>query len=335
LTSGEDDGEHDDDDEDANEGERDDDASEEASDGSDGLKKRTKRRGSNNKPKPKVFYCTRTHSQIEQVVKELKRTSYRPQSVVLGSRENYCVNGKVKRSGNVNEECRRLMDESGEGKSGCYYAGQNASKLASMAKSSPVPLDIEDLVDMGKSKKGCPYFASKILAADSNVELIFAPYNYIMDPRTRAAMDIDIEGSLIIFDEAHNIEDVSREAAGGEVALEDVANALDNLDEMRKRITANSDECEMVFQSIKALYSWMLNICDPSKDEYGLEQVPQTTNAWSAMIRGERLIRSINCEHLTQGKHREPHARSLNDYEIQPGHQRVKGEICRWCFRDV
>jgi len=275
-----------------------DDASEEASDGSDGLKKRTKRRG--RKPKPKVFYCTRTHSQIEQVVKELKRTSYRPQSVVLGSRENYCVNAKVKRSGNVNEECRRMMDESGEGKSGCYYAGQNASKLASLAKSSPVPLDIEDLVDMGKSKKGCPYFASKILAADSNAELIFAPYNYIMDPRTRAAMDIDIEGSLIIFDEAHNIEDVAREAAGGEVALEDVANALDSLDEMRKRITANSDECEMVFQSIKALYSWMLNISDPSKDEYSLEQVPQTTNAWSAMIRGERLMRSINCEHLTQ-----------------------------------
>ena len=36
--------------------------------------------------KPRIIYATRTHSQIAQVVKELKRSGYAPQVAVLGSR---------------------------------------------------------------------------------------------------------------------------------------------------------------------------------------------------------------------------------------------------------
>ena len=119
---------------------------------------------------PKIYYATRTHSQIAQIVAELARTSYKPQSVVLGSREHYCVNKKVKKSGNVNEECKRLMDVSagGDGR-GCFYAGQAASKLASVAKNHPDPLDIEDLMKMGAKKRGCPYFASKMMAESADI----------------------------------------------------------------------------------------------------------------------------------------------------------------------
>ena len=38
-------------------------------------------------------------------------------------------------------------------------------------------------------------------------ELVFCPYNYIIDPVIRAAMDVDISNAVLIFDEAHNIED--------------------------------------------------------------------------------------------------------------------------------
>ena len=55
--------------------------------------------------------------------------------------------------------------------------------MASLAKNHPDALDIEDLVTMATSKKGCPYFASKLMAASA--ELIFCPYNYLMDARTR------------------------------------------------------------------------------------------------------------------------------------------------------
>ncbi|KAJ1641128.1 hypothetical protein T492DRAFT_252325 [Pavlovales sp. CCMP2436] len=44
---------------------------------------------------PRIVYASRTHSQLAQVVSELKRTAYRPKSVVFGSREQSCVHPDV------------------------------------------------------------------------------------------------------------------------------------------------------------------------------------------------------------------------------------------------
>ncbi|RLN05892.1 hypothetical protein BBJ28_00007593 [Nothophytophthora sp. Chile5] len=44
---------------------------------------------------PRIIYSSRTHSQLKQVVQELKNTSYRPSVAVLGSREHLCVHDKV------------------------------------------------------------------------------------------------------------------------------------------------------------------------------------------------------------------------------------------------
>lgn len=54
----------------------------------------------------------------------------------------------------------------------------------------------------------CPYYASKVLAKSAN--LIFCPYNYILDPDIRAAMEIDIANTVVVLDEAHNVEDTLR-----------------------------------------------------------------------------------------------------------------------------
>lgn len=48
-------------------------------------------------------------------------------------------------------------------------------------------------------------------------ELVFCPYNYLIDPVIRKAMDVDISNAVLIFDEAHNIEDNAREAASAEI----------------------------------------------------------------------------------------------------------------------
>ena len=40
----------------------------------------------------KIYYCSRTHTQLTQVVQQLKRTAYQPKIVVLGSRDQSCVN---------------------------------------------------------------------------------------------------------------------------------------------------------------------------------------------------------------------------------------------------
>jgi len=45
------------------------------------------------------------------------------------------------------------------------------------------------------------------------------PYNYIIDPKIRENYKIDFENSIIIIDEAHNIEKVSEEVAGFEISF--------------------------------------------------------------------------------------------------------------------
>jgi Fanconi anemia group J protein len=47
---------------------------------------------------------------------------------------------------------------------------------------------------------GCPYFAAQTLAEAA--QLVFCPYNYLISPIVRRAMDIDIRGSVVILDEA-------------------------------------------------------------------------------------------------------------------------------------
>lgn len=36
-------------------------------------------------------------------------------------------------------------------------------------------------------------------------EIIFVPYNYLIDPMARRSIGISIENSILIFDEAHNV----------------------------------------------------------------------------------------------------------------------------------
>ena len=40
--------------------------------------------------------------------------------------------------------------------------------------------DIEDLVDLGKKTRGCPYFAAREMVNEANI--VFCPYNYLVDP---------------------------------------------------------------------------------------------------------------------------------------------------------
>jgi len=45
------------------------------------------------------------------------------------------------------------------------------------------------------------------------------PYNYLIDPKIRENFKIAYENSIIILDEAHNIEKVSEEVASFEINI--------------------------------------------------------------------------------------------------------------------
>jgi len=80
----------------------------------------------------------------------------------------------------------------------------------------------------GPRHRVCPYYMSRDNLGRADV--IFAPYNYLVDPATRKAQGIDISNSVIIFDEAHNLESSFGDVASFELTGQDLALCLAELD---------------------------------------------------------------------------------------------------------
>uniref|UniRef100_A0A0G4IE49 Regulator of telomere elongation helicase 1 homolog n=1 Tax=Chromera velia CCMP2878 TaxID=1169474 RepID=A0A0G4IE49_9ALVE len=146
----------------------------------------------------RVIYASRTHSQLKQVVKELRATKYVRERgfrcTVVGSREHLCVNEKLANlSGSQKDAgCRKLLEQRRAG--------------------------------------FCPFFGVREVQQESHVVLV--PYNYLFDPSARRALRLDemLSDAIVVVDEAHNIERVCEEAASFDVTT-------DEIDQMHRELT--------------------------------------------------------------------------------------------------
>ena len=104
--------------------------------------------------------------------------------------------------------------------------------------------DIESLRKNGEKRKLCPYYVSREMAA--NADLIFLPYNYLVDPRIRKTLAINLEQSAVIIDEAHNVLKIFEDSSSISFTGKDVAVAISELDYVLKvvedeNLTTNID----------------------------------------------------------------------------------------------
>ncbi|KQK08543.1 hypothetical protein BRADI_2g42410v3 [Brachypodium distachyon] len=158
---------------------------------------------------PVIIYASRTHSQLRQVIKELKATSYRPKMAVLGSREQMCIHDEVSklRGKAQNNGCHYLCK-----KRLCCHNNIVTEYMRNNSELGSEPFDIEDLVNIGRTKGPCPYYISRELS--KSVDILFAPYNYLIDPGNRRSLTgIPWDNAVLIFDEAHNLESICADAA--------------------------------------------------------------------------------------------------------------------------
>jgi len=185
----------------------------------------------NNWGVPKVIYASRTHSQLTQAMRELKRTAYsNMRSVVLGSRDQLCIHPEVMREqGNSNKTnmCKLRVHSKT-----CSFQMRVESRKDHPDLRGPTIMDIEDLVKVGQRLKICPYFASRELVAQADIT--FMPYNYLLDPKARKANKIELGNTIVILDEAHNIEKICEESASVQIKSSDVAMAIEDVTHVMK-----------------------------------------------------------------------------------------------------
>eukprot|EP00762_Andalucia_godoyi_P001316 ANDGO_04857.mRNA.1 ATP-dependent DNA helicase chl-1 len=160
--------------------------------------------GESNPEALKVFFCSRTHSQLNQVISEFKKTSYVSELslVSLGSRSHMCIHPDASiyhDSWAVNETCRTLREHSR-----CsFYDRDRISVLSDVLLDSPC--SVVEGGEQGKRLESCPYFASRKSLREANI--ITCPYATILSESNRRSLDINLKGNIVVFDEAHNLFD--------------------------------------------------------------------------------------------------------------------------------
>ncbi|XP_055844021.1 regulator of telomere elongation helicase 1 homolog [Episyrphus balteatus] len=225
---------------------------------------------------PKIIYASRTHSQLTQAMKELKQTSYAfVRAVVLGSRDQLCIHPEVmKEQGNSNkvQMCKvRVQTKS------CSFYSRVESKKDSPEFREQSVMDVEDLITTGRKLKVCPYYSSKELV--DNADITFMPYNYLLDPKARKANKVNLDNTIVILDEAHNVESLCEESASVMIKSSDIALAIDDVTHIMKAMSEDllgevSEEPRDFTLDDLALLKEMLLSLEKAVDEI---QVPNKT----------------------------------------------------------
>lgn len=172
-------------------------------------------------------------------MKELKNTAYNNlKATVIASRDQLCIHPKLKKKSNTDKIllCKNMMDKSMDGqiRSSCEYY-QNIDDTPKLSEKISNITDIEDLGAIGRNHKCCPYYVAKQKAIESDI--LFIPYSYLIDPIIRDANDIDLKHSIIILDEAHNVNRVCEDSASESIKDTDISAALRDLNSVISSIS--------------------------------------------------------------------------------------------------
>ncbi|KAL3898360.1 MAG: hypothetical protein SGCHY_002794 [Lobulomycetales sp.] len=188
-------------------------------------------KGSESLGRPTIYFASRTHSQLTQVIKELKRSHYSHVRVsVLGSRDQLCTNAEVREKATgarLASVCRQTVKVKR-----CGPASRvAAAKSDPIFSADPPPImDIEDLNKFGEEHSCCPYYISQEVFPPSKSDIVFLPYNYLTDPVSRSSQKIDLKNSILIFDESHNLESSCRDVSSWEISTSMMENCAAQLE---------------------------------------------------------------------------------------------------------
>ncbi|KAI1484536.1 helicase C-terminal domain-containing protein [Biscogniauxia mediterranea] len=193
----------------------------------------------------KIYYTSRTHSQLSQFIAELRRPTFPPslpdsildkhsstdsegiKHVPLSSRQRLCINPSVSRLGSlaaINDRCSELQQPKSKGKCEFVPKSDNISQTHQFRDNALATLpDIEDLFDLGKKLHICPYYASR--AAIPGAEIVTLPYPLLLQKTARDALGIKLDGNVVIIDEAHNIMDAVANVYASEIGLGELRRA--------------------------------------------------------------------------------------------------------------
>ena len=176
-------------------------------------------------------------------------------ALCLSSRRNMCINERVMSESDreaVDAACRSMTaswvveharQHPGSNTETCTYfdSFQEAGESTNMPSGV---YDLEELKKWGQTRGWCPYYLARQAINHANV-LVFN-YQYMIDPKVAKMVSKELEAeSIVVFDEAHNIDSVCIEALSvkiNERGLEQATRSIGRLSSEVTRIKASDSQ---------------------------------------------------------------------------------------------
>ncbi|KRX94010.1 TFIIH basal transcription factor complex helicase XPD subunit, partial [Trichinella pseudospiralis] len=200
----------------------------------------------------KLIYCSRTIPEISKVVEELRHLcdiyeketgeSLNIVGLAMSARKNMCIHPEVSklRLGKIVDghclsltssfvRAKRLDDPSVPC---CNYFEEFMEEGVESALPRGV-YNLEDLKAYGRRMGWCPYFVARhaLLRAD----VIVYSYHYLLDPKIAELISKDLsKRSVVVFDEAHNIDNVCIESLSVTLKKRTIERCQENLESLQK-----------------------------------------------------------------------------------------------------
>lgn len=233
----------------------------------------------------KLIYCSRTMSEIEKALAELKALmKYRAdqlgvvedfRGLGLTSRKNLCLHPSVKRekSGSVvDARCRSLTagfvkekKERGEDVDLCIYH-DNLDLLEPHNLIPPGVWTLDGMLRYGEEQKQCPYFTARRMMPFCNV--IIYSYHYLLDPKIAERVSRELsKDCIVVFDEAHNIDNVCIESLSIDLTEDSLRKAARGAENLDRKIKEMKDTDAEKLQNEYAKLVEGLREADTARDE--------------------------------------------------------------------
>ncbi|EJW01367.1 DNA repair helicase (rad3) [Edhazardia aedis USNM 41457] len=230
----------------------------------------------------------------------------------LGS--NFTSLNSIKLKKNCNEincadKCQNYSVDDGEGKNimGNSMSNEQTSFDLKANFCGYKPLNgvytLADLVTLGKTKNICPYFLARKILASSDI-IIFT-YNYLIDPRIKSIVLKEIGlNSIVIFDEAHNIDNACIEAMSVDIKRSDLENANKEIKALELEIQkARAESIEILREEAEKIKTEKLHYVEGS--------VPYNSNLLDSYY--EKLCNSKNMKTEQNNKNKKHIGFDVND----------------------
>ncbi|KAK3058279.1 ATP-dependent DNA helicase chl1 [Extremus antarcticus] len=272
----------------------------------------------------KVFFCSRTHSQLSQFVGELKRVRLPPglppeentvdvieelKHLTLGSRRSLCINPKVAKLSNqtaINERCIELQQPSTSAEHKCPFLPKKDDQDTTLDFRDHALAnirDIEDLAAVGTKLRVCPYYASR--PAIVPAEVVTLPYPLLLQKSAREALGISLKGHIVIIDEAHNLMNAIEGIYSAQITEVQLSRARESLmiylQKFRNRLKgANRMYVTQVIRVIDSLLLPIVQLKADGKDSAPIQLDALLSGKGVDQINLAKLVRYINDSKLAR-----------------------------------